>query len=93
VWVYQQQQEEEEQALPQQVETPGVKATTCAPRWHVDPILLVKVTMEGENCFTPLLRSVPNGATSSGELLMRILPPVTESVCASNTLEKHGTAD
>jgi hypothetical protein len=73
VWVYQQQEEQEEQPLPQQVEAPGVRATTCAPRWHVDPILLVKVTMEGENCFLP--RSPPNRATSSGELLMRMLPP------------------
>jgi hypothetical protein len=89
VWVYQQQQEEEEQPLPQHVETPGVKATTCAPRWHVDPILLVKVTMEGENCFTPLLRSLPNGATSSGELFMRILPPVSKVFGASYHTRKN----
>jgi hypothetical protein len=79
---YQEQQDDEEQPLPQQVQAPGVKATACAPSWHVDPILLLKVTIEVDN-WLPLLRSLP-----SSPVLICILPPVSQFELASRFFQK-----
>jgi hypothetical protein len=79
---YQEQQDDEEQPLPQQVQAPGVNATACAPSWQVDPILLLKVTIEGEN-WLPLLRSLP-----SSPVLICILPPVFQIELASSKNER-----
>jgi hypothetical protein len=50
---------------------PGVSWTVCAPRWQVEPILLLNETRDSDSGF-----QIFPDADPSSDFFMRILPPL-----------------